>query len=33
MYEDGDEIIIVYETMDVTLRQLTGILQGPLKAF
>jgi len=33
MYEDGDEIVIVYEIMDVTLRQLTGILQGPLKAF
>ena len=33
MYEDGDDVVVVYETMDVTLRQLTGILQGPLKAF
>ena len=33
MYEDDDETVIFYETMDVTLRQLTGILQGPLKAF
>ena len=33
MYEDGDDVVIVYETMDVTLRQLTGVLQGPLKAF
>ncbi|KAK3169325.1 hypothetical protein OEA41_008708 [Lepraria neglecta] len=33
MYEDDDDVVIVYETMDVTLRQLTGILQGPLKAF
>ena len=33
IYEDGDDIVIVYETMDVTLRQLTGVLQGLLKAF
>lgn len=33
VYEDGNDIVIVSETMDVTLRQLTGILQGPLKAF
>ena len=33
MYEEGDDVVVVYETMDVTLRQLTGILQGPLKAF
>ena len=33
MFEDGDDIVIIYETMDVTLRQLTGILRGPLKAF
>ena len=33
IYEDGSDAVIVYETMDVTLRQLTGILQGPLKAF
>ena len=33
MFEDGDDIIIIYETMDVTLRQLTGILRDPLKAF
>ena len=33
MFEDGDDVVIVSETMDVTLRQLTGILPGPLKAF
>ena len=33
IYEDGDDIVIIYETMDVTLRQIIGILQGPLKAF
>ncbi|KAL9126744.1 MAG: hypothetical protein Q9217_004251 [Psora testacea] len=33
VYEDGNDVVIVSETMDVTLRQLTGILQGPLKAF
>lgn len=33
MYDDGDDVIIVYEIMDVTLRQLTGILQGSLTAF
>ena len=32
VYEDGNDFVIVSETMDVTLRQLTGILQGPLKA-
>ena len=33
MYEDDDDVVIVYETMDVTLRPLTGIRPGPLKAF
>lgn len=33
VYEDGNDIVIISETMDVTLRQLTGILYGPLKAF
>ena len=33
VYEDGNDVVIVSETMDVTLRQLTGILHGPLKAF
>ena len=33
VYEDGNDVVIISETMDVTLRQLTGILQGPLKAF
>ena len=33
VYEDANDVVIISETMDVTLRQLTGILQGPLKAF
>ena len=33
IYDDGSEVVIVSEAMDITLRQLTGILQGPLKAF
>ena len=28
MYEDDEDVVIVYEAMDVTLRQLTGILRS-----
>jgi hypothetical protein len=35
MYVDGNDVIFVYEQMNVSLslRHITGILQGPLKAF
>lgn len=33
MYQDNDDVVIIYEQMDVSLRHITGLLQGPLKAF
>ncbi len=33
MYQDNDDVVIIYEQMNVFLRHITGLLQGPLKAF
>ena len=33
MHNNSDEVIIIYETMNVTLQQLTDILQDLLKVF
>ncbi len=30
MYQDNDDVVIIYEQMDVSLRHMTGLLQGPL---
>jgi hypothetical protein len=32
-YFDNDDIVIVYEQMDISLRNVTSILQGPFKPF
>jgi len=33
MYVEENDVVCIYEQMDVSLRHITGILQGPLKAF
>ncbi len=33
MYQDNDDVVIIYEKMNVSLRHITGLLRGPLKAF
>ncbi len=30
MYQDNDDVVIIYEQMDVSLRHMSGLLQGPL---
>jgi serine/threonine protein kinase len=32
-YFDNDDMVIVYEQMDISLRNVTSILQGPFKPF
>lgn len=33
MYIEGNDIVFIYEQMDVSLRHITGIARGSLKAF
>jgi hypothetical protein len=33
MYFNNDDLIIIYEPMHISLRQITGILQDPFKPF
>ena len=33
MYHDGDHLKVIYESMDISLRKVTSILNGPLKHF
>jgi hypothetical protein len=33
MYFDKDDLVIIYESMDISLRAVTSILQGPFKPF
>jgi hypothetical protein len=33
MYFNKDDLIIIYKPIDVSLRAVTSILQGPFKAF
>ena len=33
MYVEENDVVFIYEQIDVSLRYITGILQGPLKAF
>jgi hypothetical protein len=30
-YFENDDLVVIYERMDVSLRHVTGILQGPFK--
>jgi hypothetical protein len=32
-YFDGEDMVIIYEQMDISLRNVTSILQGPFKPF
>ena len=32
-YFDSEDMVIIYEHMDISLRNLTSILQGPFKPF
>lgn len=33
MYFDNDDLVIIYEPMDISLRAVTSIVQGPFKPF
>jgi len=32
-YFDNDDLVIIYQKMDISLRRITSILEGPLKPF